>query len=142
MWKAKSLTVTFNQKRNKMADPNRIVKINEFIMNHFNQDELNTLSFQMGIDFENITGDSKESKAREFVLHLARRNRLAELEEMIQGMRPGIPLDHIMVEETDEQPSAADKSKSTFKTDVSGGQVGQIINIDKLEGGLNINRES
>jgi len=29
--------------------------------------------------------------------------------------------------------------KTVFKTSISGGEVGQVINVDKLEGGLNIN---
>ena len=38
--------------------------------------------------------------------------------------------------------SAAERDevgKNVFKTSISGGEVGQVINIDKLEGGLNIN---
>lgn len=55
-----------------------------------NDDELETLCFDLGVDYENLKGDSKEAKARELVLHCDRTGKLAELNGLCQAMRPNV----------------------------------------------------
>jgi hypothetical protein len=55
-----------------------------------NDDELETLCFDLGVDYENLKGDSKEAKARELVLHCDRAGKLSELNGLCQAMRPNV----------------------------------------------------
>ncbi|MCW1970243.1 MAG: hypothetical protein KIH69_019195 [Anaerolineae bacterium] len=53
------------------------------IVETYNEDELSTLCFTLGVDFENLPANSKEGKVRELILFLARRDRIDELIQLI-----------------------------------------------------------
>lgn len=53
----------------------------------FNEDELKTLCFDLGIDYENVSGDNKAAKARELVDDCKRKGRILELIEKITEQR-------------------------------------------------------
>lgn len=55
----------------------------------FSDSELKTLCFELGVDDERLTTGNKEDRARELVLHFARRKVLITLYEMVQDKRPG-----------------------------------------------------
>lgn len=222
-----------------MNDDKSVVALFELLLRHFNLDELRTLCFRLGIDFDSVEGSGKAGRARELLLYVNRRGRLGELVDEVQQMRPDIQFElpddsdapgtndsqtadgsHIaedvtgmltsfvqsradgnsqgdqkelaegvyelilffaqlenndylaqtlkrfeenpekrqavfqttLLESLEESPfflqTLADLAKAEngdeaaqplFKTEISGGEVGQVINIDKLEGGLNIN---
>jgi hypothetical protein len=229
-----------------MEEHEFLVAIYEFLLRHFNLDELRTLCFRVGVDYDSVESDGKAGKARELILYMKRRDQLLEFTREIQSMRPDIPLptpSHVIETETSATQSTdvttADASRIAqdvanrlalllkspgdsdlrndqvewskeiyelvlffselenndylthtfkrfeehpekrrtvfrdilqealeespvflraffnllkerdpdkhgrivFKTDVSGGTVGQIINVDRLEGGLNINND-
>jgi len=49
------------------------------IMGRFNDDELRTLCFRLGVDYDDLGGTAKSGKARELVLYMKRKRRLQEL---------------------------------------------------------------
>ena len=49
-----------------------------FIKETFDMEELKTLSFQLGIHFDDIEGEIREAKARELIEFMQRNNRLPE----------------------------------------------------------------
>lgn len=55
---------------------------------NFDLEELRTLAFDLGVDFDNLRGEGKEAKARELVAYLERSGRLGELVDVIRELRP------------------------------------------------------
>ncbi len=53
--------------------------------------ELITLCFDLNIDYENLPGQGKASKARELVGYLKRHRRMADLIVVGQAARPELP---------------------------------------------------
>ena len=58
------------------------------IDSHFNDSELRDLCFELGVDYDNLSGDNKRDKARELVEWMKRYDRLEELTELLTNKRP------------------------------------------------------
>lgn len=54
----------------------------------FNESELRDLCFQLGVDYDTLSGQSKPDKTRELLLYLSRHGRLNELIKVGQDLRP------------------------------------------------------
>ncbi len=54
----------------------------------FNEEELRTLCFDLNVNYEDLPGEGKSSKARELIAYLERRGRIRELVEYAAKMRP------------------------------------------------------
>lgn len=54
----------------------------------FNLPELDALMFDLSVDYENISGDTKNIRARELVAHAVRNNYFPNLVDAIQKLRP------------------------------------------------------
>ena len=59
------------------------------LVDRFDLEELRTLCFDLGVDYDSLRGEGKEAKARELVGYIERRGRLDELETRIKQLRPG-----------------------------------------------------
>lgn len=57
---------------------------------HFNLEEIRTLCFELGIDYDSLGGEGKEGKVRELVKSLQRRNILHKLIIRITELRPNV----------------------------------------------------
>jgi len=57
------------------------------ITGYFSGSELNTLCFDLGIEYENLAGDTKESKSRELIVHCERNGQFSKLLKYCQGHR-------------------------------------------------------
>jgi hypothetical protein len=57
---------------------------------YFSLEEIETLAFVLGIDFDNLGGGSKGSKTRELVMFMDRRGRLEELINRLRRERPHV----------------------------------------------------
>lgn len=64
----------------------------EVLDQRFSDDDLRGLAFALGLDYENLPGQAKSSKARELVLYCERRNNLVRLTDEIRRTRPDIVL--------------------------------------------------
>lgn len=60
----------------------------QFLVRHYTLEELKTLCFKMFVDFDNLAGDTKSSKARELILYLERGSRMAELSPLLGKDKP------------------------------------------------------
>jgi hypothetical protein len=69
-------------------DPEYRTKLRELLTNHFDDEELRTLCFDLGIDYDDLRGEGKASKARELVTYLERRGRIDDLVEIGKRVRP------------------------------------------------------
>ena len=64
--------------------------LREIIARHFNLEELQLLCFDLGVDYENVTGQSKNNKALEIVTHCQRHNSINTLINLVKKLRPNI----------------------------------------------------
>ena len=62
---------------------------NKLFDNIFSEDELRTLCFEMGIDYDSLPGQGKSAKARDLVEYCDRRGRVDELLDRCHRERPG-----------------------------------------------------
>ncbi len=76
----------------KIADPQQLYQI---LDTRYNLGELRTLSFDLGIDYENLAGQTRSDKARELVLYAQRRGRLEEIASYIDRTRPHVQINKI-----------------------------------------------
>jgi len=65
-----------------------LVRLRQNLAKHFSEEEIRTLCFDMGVDYENLPAIGKENKAREFIVYLERCGRLPELVENCRELRP------------------------------------------------------
>jgi hypothetical protein len=68
----------------------RLTQLRTLLVERFNLEELRTLCFDLGVEYENLPGEGKSAKARELVAHLARRGRTQELVRLIVELRPDV----------------------------------------------------
>ena len=78
----------------------QLVSLRQGIVACFSMEELRTACFDLGMDYDSLTGDGKEGKAREIVSFLSRRGDLSRLMDYCVKMRPsytwswlGMPLE-------------------------------------------------
>lgn len=68
------------------------VHLAQAITQGFNLNELRSLCFDLDLDYENISGETKESKVRELVMYCERRGKLPLLIDGIRKARPNLAL--------------------------------------------------
>ncbi|MDF1512657.1 MAG: COR domain-containing protein [Anaerolineae bacterium] len=66
------------------------VQLRQVLIERFDWEELETLSYDLDVDFQRLKGNSKASKARELIAYLSRRERLDDLIKMGKSLRPDI----------------------------------------------------
>jgi hypothetical protein len=71
----------------------------------YDENELRDLCFEMGVDYESVSGTNKQGKVRSIVSHFFRRNTLDVFRDFLQGDRPNwswqLPEEEAPQEETD-----------------------------------------
>lgn len=73
-----------------MSENNSLVATQELLELHFNLEELNDLSFRLGIAWDNIRGEILSAKCRELVLLLHRNGKMNELIDLARQKRPHV----------------------------------------------------
>jgi hypothetical protein len=58
---------------------------------HFDEEDLRTFCFHLGVDHENLPAIGKANKARELLMHLQRRGRVTDLIRTGKQLRPDVP---------------------------------------------------
>lgn len=59
-----------------------------FLTRSFNKEELKTLAFELGVDYDNLPADGKSGKARELIAYFERRGQLPDLVAAVHKVRP------------------------------------------------------
>jgi hypothetical protein len=72
-------------------EPMNRSQLRQILVDHFDDDELKTLCFELQIEYADLPSASRKGKARELVTYLERRDRLPELVEIGKAMRPNAP---------------------------------------------------
>jgi hypothetical protein len=65
-------------------------ELRQIITEHFSEEELRTLCFDLDIDYDNFPGQGKGNKARDLVAHFVRRERIYELIVACYERRPEV----------------------------------------------------
>jgi len=68
-----------------------LTELRQVLVTRFNEDELRTLCFDLGVDYDDLPGEGKVGKARELVAFLDRRSRIPELLKFGRQLRPDVP---------------------------------------------------
>ena len=66
-------------------------KLRELLTKRFDVEELRSLVFDLGVDYDSLRGEGQAAKARELVAYLERRDRVLDLVELGQKLRPDVP---------------------------------------------------
>jgi len=72
-------------------DREYLSRLRQTLTARFDSGELRTLCFDLGVDYDDLPGAGKASKAREMVSYFARRDRIPDLVSVGEQMRPDIP---------------------------------------------------
>ncbi|MCB8988928.1 MAG: tetratricopeptide repeat protein, partial [Ardenticatenaceae bacterium] len=72
-------------------DTHQLKQIHQQILQHFNDEELRTLCFHVGVEYDDLGGRGRAANARELVQWAQRNNRLSDLMALIKEARPHVP---------------------------------------------------
>lgn len=82
-------------------------RLRNMLSTGFNLDELKSLCFELGIDYENLGGQGKSGKTRELVGYMDRRGRIEDLARAAARMRPELAGDEGSPGSTSAEPESA-----------------------------------
>jgi DNA-binding response OmpR family regulator len=69
-------------------EQNRAIALRQMLMTYFNDSELRDLCFDMNINYEDLLGQARSDKVREFIGYVQRHGRINELMKRCQHLRP------------------------------------------------------
>lgn len=72
------------------SDRTVLIALRQVIAARFDEEELRTLCFDLGVDYDSLRGEGKENKARELLATMERRGRVLSLIENGRRLRPDI----------------------------------------------------
>lgn len=70
-----------------------LAELRQLLVDRFSEAELRTLCIDLSVDYESLSGQGKEAKARELLSYLQQRDRLSDLIVLGQQLRPDIDWD-------------------------------------------------
>jgi hypothetical protein len=93
---------------------NSLAHLRQFIVHHYSLEEVRTLCFDLGINYDELSGEGVGAKVRELLLQMGRQRRLDQLLTRLRQAHPqlfdgaGLSIDHSYLSELYAQlPSAA-----------------------------------
>lgn len=66
------------------------VTLHQKLDRYFSENQLQTLVFNLDIDYENLPGDTKSGKSRALILEINRQERMGDLLHFCKEMRPNV----------------------------------------------------
>jgi len=97
---------------------------------YFSFSEVKTLCFDLGVDYENIPGDSRSAFIRNLVVSLAKRNQLQELVDKVKGERGFVDWKNVPTDF--ELPASI--AQEDIQQIVQYTVYGDVVQGDKIEG--------
>jgi tetratricopeptide (TPR) repeat protein len=85
-----------------------LVLLRQILTDRFDEEELRTLCFDLGVDYDNLPGRGKAAKARELAAYFERRKQIPECVEVGKQLRPDILWEQVQLAwlETAQQEAA------------------------------------
>jgi len=87
-----------------MAQTERLSQLRQNLIDHFSDGELRDLCFDLGVDYENLPGQTKADKARELLSDLDHRGRIPELIQHCSMLRSNVAWQEILIAIQAEPP--------------------------------------
>lgn len=75
---------------NRALERKHLVKLRRILTERFNDGELRTLCFDLGVDYDSLPGEGKTDRARELIAYLERHGRISELVRVGKQLRPDV----------------------------------------------------
>ncbi len=79
-----------------MAQRERLAQLRQNLIECYNDEELRTLCFDLGVDYDNLPGRAKADKARELLSDVDHRGRIPDLIKLCSMQRPNVPWQEII----------------------------------------------
>ena len=79
-----------SQQRDKTAQSKVRARLRQELTEHFSDEELRTLCFDLGLDYEDLPAQGKAGKARELIAEVERSANIAKLIELCRRLRPNV----------------------------------------------------
>jgi hypothetical protein len=101
---------------------NPLVHLHQFIVDHYDLEELRTLCFSLSVNYDSLRGEGHAAKARELVLYLGRQQRFDALLEALKQERlavfdqSGLSTDSVTLE-------ALNEAMPVLKEELEGGGI-------------------
>jgi hypothetical protein len=67
----------------------------QILSERFDEGELQSLCFHLGVGYDDLPGEGKANKARELIQYLERRGQIVDLIETGKRLRPDVPWQEI-----------------------------------------------
>ncbi len=80
-------------------DTTVLTQLRQLLVDHYSEGELRTLCFDLGVDYESLPPGGKADKARELVAYLERRDRILDLLQVGQRLRPDVDWSQIYLDD-------------------------------------------
>jgi hypothetical protein len=118
-----------------------ISELHGLVDRYFSLEEVRTLCFDLGIDFDSLGGEGKSARVRELILALARVDRLGELVALAEWQRPNVEWpavpDNFELPASLASPSAGSVTQNIYQGDVIQGDKvgGDKVGGDKISVG-------
>lgn len=128
------------------ADPKQVATV---LSQYYSTSELQTMSFELGVDYEDIGGQGKSGKARELVTFMNRRGRLGEIVAYVRETRPQVAIAGESTPRTATTEPSQTPAQPTSVTHIhvggdyfGGGKSGDTFNMSGDFRGANLNVKS
>ena len=72
------------------SDRQKLTQLRKLLIQHFSLDELRVLCFDLGLEYEDLPGDTLSTKIHAMIGHLQRRSQLPTLLEEVAEQRPAV----------------------------------------------------
>jgi len=84
------------------AEQERLTRLREILDARFSREELRTLCFDLGLDYDDLPGEGKAARARELVVHMQQLGRISYLIRAAARMRSDVAWKRL--EDAPDQP--------------------------------------
>lgn len=116
--------------------------LHKTIDSYFGLDEVNTLCFYLGVDFDNLRGETKQARIRELIVTLARDGRLQSLVDRLRQERANVRWQDVPADFVLPTSIAQEDIRQVIQYTVYGDMVqGDKIGGDKISVGSISNSE-
>ena len=110
----------------------RLAQLRQNLADHFSDSELRDVCFDLGVNYDDLTGQNKADKARELVAYLDRRGHIQDLLVLCARLRPHIAWDDAfpLAGQASDTPSSRiheqRRSGDVISVTISGNVSGQV----------------
>ena len=96
------------------VEENRI-RLHRILVERFDEGELRTLCFGLGVDYDGLPGAGKADKARELIAYLERRHDISQLVKVGKTMRPDISWEAVSGVSKESEATPSTQSLNTLR---------------------------